>query len=118
MLSGRGALLGPSWGALGALLGALGTLPGPSDRCDANTCWLIELYGDFGLSLGGSSEPLGSLMGTSGAALGASGASWELLSGLLGSSLGGSYGSSTCSTSNLLHYITCFKEVLISRAGA
>ena len=79
---------------------------------------MLDLYGDFGLSLGGASEPLGSLMGTSWAALGASwcilGAPWRPL----GEFLGGFNGSSTCSTSNLLHYITCFKELFISRAGA
>ena len=72
--------MGHSWGALG-------TFPGPPDRCDENTRWLMNLYRDFGLSLGGSSEHLGSLMGTSWVALGASwcilGAPWRPLGGLL-----------------------------------
>ena len=117
-LSGRGALIGPSWGALRAFLGALGTLPGPPDRYDANTCWLLDLYGDFGLALGVSSEPHGSLMGNSWAALAAS---WRILGAPwrpLGELLGGVYGSSTCSISNLLHYRMCFEKVFISRAKA
>ena len=110
--------MGPCWGSLVALLGAFGMFLGPPDRYDEDMCWLINLYGDFGLSLGGSSEPLGSLMGASWAALGASwcilGAPWRPLGELLGSFCG----SSTCSTSKLLYYIMRLKEVLISRAGA
>ena len=80
--------MGPSWGSLEALLGAFGMFLGPPDRYDEDMCWLIDLYGDFGLSLGGSSEPLGASWEPLGRLLGLLGASWELLGGLLGSSWG------------------------------
>ena len=54
---------------------------GPPDRYDEDMCWLIDIHGDFGLSLGGSSEPLGSLLG----------GSWVFLVHL-GSSLAASWG--------------------------
>ena len=106
-----------SWGALGALLGALWTFLGPPDRYDGHTCWLIHLYGDFGVALGGCWDPLGNLVGVSWGPLGRLlrflGASWEPLGELLVAFCH----SLLCSISNFLHYRTCLKH-MIFRVGS
>ena len=93
ILGPLGAILGPSWALLGAILGHSGPIPGPSwaSKQAYNRCERYTAY--FGVTLDLSWGHSGAILGSIGVILGRSGAILKLLWGYLGA-IPGHFGAS------------------------